>query len=48
MVWGHPLNTGYTWWEGEFMDEEKLGLECRNDVGLDIIFDFDFFICLCG
>ena len=30
------------------MDEEKLGLECRNDVGLDIVFDFDFFICLCG
>ena len=34
--------------ERQVMDEGKLGPECRNEVGPDIVYDFDFFICLCG
>ena len=34
--------------EEDNRDGENLGLEFRNGVGIDIVFDFDFFICLCG
>ena len=30
------------------MEGENFGQECKNGVGMAIVFDFDFFIWLCG